>query len=57
MLGTLVSSNWLVLYGPFGSWKTVPFGIHGEISIACTDCRTAQQSKRSLVLRLPRPGL
>ena len=34
MLGTLVSSNWLVLYGPFGSWKTVPFGIQGEISIA-----------------------
>jgi hypothetical protein len=32
--GTLVSSNCEVLYGPFGSWITVPFGIQGEISIA-----------------------
>ena len=28
------SSNCEVLYGPFGSWNTDPFGIHGDISIA-----------------------
>ena len=31
-----VRSNCDVFVGPFGSWKTVPFATHGDISVAAS---------------------